>query len=381
MAVYLGNNKITFDGISEIYVGSNKVYSKSSGVSLEVYYNASSPVSMKVYINNTEVYDTGSNPPSASGYINVGSYPIGSSAKLDCYHNTTSSSVVSYWCPQFRMKVDDGAWSSYSFSTNRGTYEFILSGNTQVSGEIKEDHKNSYFSVSSAAGNLDYTCGARSNQGVRYWDAFYPGYSYLTGSWNNAVSSSYYSQRVFWRFTGTGTNTGYSPATKYYGIFCTFNGRYYGISCPYNTTSVMYRGNLLSGFWGDDFKGKTSVPTTYESWVMDSIWQYSYYSILRDNSSIKTVYLESGSYIVCPLSSITQTIPLYIYANNSTSSYTLEVDLTNVSSWTGTGKITVFPKNYNTSYKVIFYAPSGLNIKYELKGTAGGTAQIIRTNK
>lgn len=27
MAVYLGNNKITFDGISEIYVGSNKVYS------------------------------------------------------------------------------------------------------------------------------------------------------------------------------------------------------------------------------------------------------------------------------------------------------------------------------------------------------------------
>lgn len=27
MAVYLGNNKLTFDGISEIYVGSNKVYS------------------------------------------------------------------------------------------------------------------------------------------------------------------------------------------------------------------------------------------------------------------------------------------------------------------------------------------------------------------
>lgn len=30
MAVYLGNNKITFDGISEIYVGSNKVYSAAT---------------------------------------------------------------------------------------------------------------------------------------------------------------------------------------------------------------------------------------------------------------------------------------------------------------------------------------------------------------
>ena len=376
MAVYLGNDKLTFDGISEIYVGSNKVYSKSSGgVSLEVYYNASSPVSMKVYINNTEVYDTGSNPPSASGYINVGSYSIGSSAKVDCYHNTTSSNVVNYWCPQFRMKVDDGAWSNYSFSTNRGTYEFILSGNTKVSGEIKEDHKNSYFSISSKAGSLDYSCGSQSNQGTRYWDAFTPYYRYMSGSWTTSYTGNTYSSRVFWKYSGSGTNSGYSPATYNYGIFCAKNWDY-GLSIPYNSTSICLRGNILSGFWGDDFIGKTSIPTYSSNIINDLV--YSGMTMRMEKGYSDTIHYESGSYLVFPLSTFPATDSL-VYFKNSTSSATLEIDLTNVSSWTSGYKFIISPLNYNTSYKVIFYVPHNLTFDYEVMGA--GTAQIIRTNR
>jgi hypothetical protein len=342
---------------------------------VEVYYDTTTPTPMKVYVDNTEVYDLGLNPPSASGYVNVGSFPSDSSIKVECYH-ITGSDVLCYWYPRFRTQEEGGSWSNYEFSTDRGTYVFTLSGNTKVEGQLEEDHKNSYFSVSTS-GTLSYTCGARSNSGSLYFDAFHPSYRYIDGSWTSATTNNTYNKRVFWKFSGSGSNSGYSPATYYYGILCSFNGRN-GISIPYGTT-ICLKGNILSGFWSDDFIGKTSIPT-YSTNIANTLANYgmSYYLQSGSNSTIR---LGNGSYVIFPLSTYPASVNAGISFENSTSSDTLEIDFTNVSSWASGSKLRIIPTNYSNSYKVIFYVPHNLTINYELLGTASPVAEIISTNR
>jgi len=123
MAVYLGNNKLTFDGISEIYVGSNKVYSSAIDYSTEYFFVEN----LTNNANTLSIKKNNASAPTINVYRSIDKTnwtSIGS----------TSTTAITYSIPansKVYLRATTNSWST------SGYYNSITcSGNFAVGGNI-----------------------------------------------------------------------------------------------------------------------------------------------------------------------------------------------------------------------------------------------------
>ena len=124
MAVYLGNNKITFDGISEIYVGSNKVYSATPvDYSTEYFFVEN----LTNNANTLSIKKSNASAPTITVYYSVDKTTWVSMGDTDTTEITYSIPARS----KIYLKATTNKWS-----TNTYYNKITCSGNYAVGGNI-----------------------------------------------------------------------------------------------------------------------------------------------------------------------------------------------------------------------------------------------------
>ena len=122
MAVYLGNNKLTFDGISEIYVGSNKVYSSAIDYSTEYFFVENLTSSA----NNLSIKKSDASAPTITVYRSTNKNSWTSMG-------STSTTALTYSIPansKVYLKATTNNWGTSYYNTITCSGNFAVGGNT-----------------------------------------------------------------------------------------------------------------------------------------------------------------------------------------------------------------------------------------------------------
>ena len=122
MAVYLGNNKLTFDGISEIYVWSNKVYSSAIDYSTEYFFVENLTSSA----NNLSIKKSDASAPTITVYRSTNKNSWTSMG-------STSTTALTYSIPansKVYLKATTNNWGTSYYNTITCSGNFAVGGNT-----------------------------------------------------------------------------------------------------------------------------------------------------------------------------------------------------------------------------------------------------------